>query len=322
MTSISRLRRLVPAASAAALVALLLAGCSGGGSTAEYDGGPALEAPVAPEGGSAEDFAADASAEAERSVITTGWIQLTVDDPVASAAEAVRLTEEADGRVDSRTESPGTDTQPAHASLTLRIPADRLDDVVAELRELGRVDQVSMNASDVTQQRQDLDARIEALTASVDRLRELLASAATTTDLIAIESELTTRQAELDSLTQQRDQLVDQVEYSTVTLELVTEGVAPTAGPDDFWSGLTAGWDALVAFLSAALVALGVALPWIGLMVLLAAIVVAIVLAATAPGRRRARDADAARAAQAQPSAEQARAQAEHRAAEASDRSV
>lgn len=316
MTSISRHRRLLPAASAAALVAVLLAGCS---ANAGSDAGPVVSVPMAPgdgvesSGGDAEGFATDASAEADvdRSVITTGWIQLTVDDPVASAAEAVRLTEAADGRVDSRTESPGTDTQPARASLTLRIPADELDGVVAALRELGRVDQVSMNASDVTLQREDLEGRIEALTASVDRLQQLLASAANITDLIAIESELTTRQAELDGLVQQRDLLVDQVDYSTVTLELVTEGVAPTAGPDDFWSGLAAGWAALVAFGSAALVAIGVALPWIGLMVLLAAIVVAIVLAATAPGRRRARAVQAARSGHEEPAS-----------AEASDRSV
>ena len=91
-----------------------------------------------------------------------------------------------------------------------------------------------------------------ALTASVDRLQQLLATATSISDLIAIESELTTRQAELDSLTQQRDWIVDQVDYSTLTLDLVTEDVAPDPAPDDFWSGLAAGWAALVGFASCA----------------------------------------------------------------------
>lgn len=307
MTTITRRRLLVPALAGAAVTVALLAGCTaqGSGESGSYvpmaPQAPVDEPQMLVEGDAGDAAKSDASTSAERAVITTGWMQVTVDDPVAGAAEAVKLTEAAGGRVDSRSETPGTDTQPASASLTLRIPADELDGVVDELRELGRVDQITTNASDVTTQQQDLDARIEALTASVDRLEQLLAQAATTSDLVAIESELTTRQAELDSLTQQRAWLADQVDYSTLTVDLVTEGVAPTAGPDDFWSGLVAGWEALVAFGSAALVALGVALPWLAVLAVVAALIVGVVLGATAPGRRRAKAAAEAHAAAAAP---------------------
>ena len=144
-----------------------------------------------------------------------------------------------------------------------------------------------MNASDVTQQRQDLDARIDALTASVDRLQQLLSTATGITDLIAIESELTTRQAELDSLTQQRDFLVDQVDFSTVTVGLVTEAVAPDPRPDDFWSGVLAGWAALTAFASWLGVAFGVMLPWLVALLVVAAIA-ALVIVLSTRGRRHA----------------------------------
>ncbi|MFD4420568.1 DUF4349 domain-containing protein [Agromyces sp. NPDC058484] len=286
------MRRLAPAAAAAAITALLLAGCSMGG--ASDSGVPAVgpSGPVAPEqeklqGEVAEDAAGGAADApfADRSVITTGWMSITVDDPVATAEETADLAERAGGRVDNRTETPGTDSQPASASLTVRIPADRLDAFVDELRGLGTVNSVSMNASDVTQERQDLDARIDALTASTDRLRDLLAAATSITDLIAIESELTTRQAELDSLTQQRDWLVDQVDFSTITVELVTAAVAPDPVPDDFWSGLVAGWNALLGFAAWLGVAVGVLLPWLAAALVAGAIIVAIVVLA-ARGRR------------------------------------
>lgn len=268
------------------------------------------DAPLSVEGGdeAAEGtpFAADAESYAERSVITTAWISVTVDDPIESAESAAGIAEQAGGRIDSRNETPATDTQPPSASLTMRIPADELDAVIDELRELGTVNSVSMNASDVTQQRQDLDARIEALTASVDRLRELLATATSIADLIAIESELTTRQAELDSLTQQRDQLVDQVDLSTITLDLVTEEVAPEAAPDDFWSGLLAGWGALVAFAGWLGVAFGVMLPWLLSALVIAAIVVAIVAGASRTRRARRTDAAATAAAPTAPYADAA----------------
>ena len=62
-----------------------------------------------------------------RDVITTGSVSITVEDPIRAAHDAVTITEQADGRIDSRTENPGTDNQPASASLTLRIPATALD---------------------------------------------------------------------------------------------------------------------------------------------------------------------------------------------------
>jgi hypothetical protein len=255
------------------------------------DMGPMPADGGATEGEAADSAESDANApESDRSVITTGWMSVTVDDPIASAEEASDIAEQAGGRIDNRSETPATDAQPASASLTMRVPADELKGVVNELRELGSVNSVSMNASDVTQQRQDLDARIEALTASVDRLQQLLATATSISDLIAIESELTTRQAELDSLTQQRDWIVDQVDYSTLTLDLVTEDVAPDPAPDDFWSGLAAGWAALVGFASALGVAIGVLLPWLLAGLVIAAIVVTIVVLTT---RRRPREREA-----------------------------
>ncbi|KRC59015.1 hypothetical protein ASE14_14525 [Agromyces sp. Root81] len=281
---------------AAALTALLLAGCTAGQATSSGDPGmmpgeaPAPDSQQFVEGDAADDTAVES--ETDRSVITTGWISITVDDPIATAQEAADIAEQSGGRVDSRNETPGTGTEPPSASLTIRVPADELDAVVAELRDLGTVNSVSMTASDVTQQRQDLDARIAALTASVDRLRELLTTATSITDLIAIESELTTRQAELDSLTQQRDLLVDQVDFSTISLDLVTEAVAPDAAPDDFWSGLAAGWGALVAFAGWLGVAIGVLLPWLLAALVVASIVVVIVVLSVR-GRRSGR-ADAA----------------------------
>lgn len=282
-------RRPAIAAAAAALLALLLAGCTVG---ADQSGAPMVDTPaeqVAPEPGTVEGEAAsggtaDSQQFADRSVITTGRVSITVDEPVESAQAAVDLAEARGGRVDSRTETPGTDSQPPSASLTLRIPSDELDAFMAELRGIGTVNSVSMNASDVTQQRQDLDGRIDALTASVDRLQQLLGEATTIADLIAIESELTTRQAELDSLTQQRDWLVDQVDYSTVTVDLVTEAVAPDPQPDDFWSGVIAGWNALLGFATSLGVVVGVLLPWLLAALLVGAIVLVIVLLAT---RRR-----------------------------------
>ena len=132
-------------------------------------------------------------------MVTTGAVSITVKDPLESAQAAATITQQAGGRIDSRTENPGIDGQPASATLVLRIPADKLDQAVALLKKLGTVNKFSLNAADITQQTQDLDARITSLQTSVDRLLALMATATDTADLIAIESALSQRQTELEA---------------------------------------------------------------------------------------------------------------------------
>ncbi|TFD10304.1 DUF4349 domain-containing protein [Cryobacterium sp. TMT1-66-1] len=265
------------------LTAVLLAGCTtNSGSSVNRDSGNSSEsvsggvAPAAGDKASVTGTTGDVNTSS-RDVITTGSLSITATDPVKASESAVTITEQAGGRVDSRSENPATDVQPASANLTLRIPSDELDRTLAELKKLGTLNFVTLTAQDVTQQSQDLDARITALTTSVDRLLALMASATTTADLISIESALSSRQGELESLQSQRDYLADQIDYSTVQLELVAEGTVAASGPDTFWSGIIVGWTALVTALGGLLVGLGVALPWLVLLAIVGTIVLLIV---------------------------------------------
>lgn len=291
------------------LAALLLAGCSSGmtsgsdsGDTMMSDGSVGEIAPM--QDGSADEGGFVPGAISDRAVITTGTVSLTASDPIGAADDAIKLVTGAGGRIDNRSEQPATETQPAHATLVIRVPAEQLDTVLDKIKQLGAVNTVSLNASDVTQQKQDVEARISALQTSVDRLLVLMASAANTADLIAIESALSSRQAELDSLTAQRDYLDDQIDYSTLSVDFVSEGTVAQGDPDTFWDGLVAGWNSLLAFLSGFIVVLGVLLPWLLLLALIAAIVLAIIAAARRASRRRVAERDAARDAALQPPVE------------------
>jgi len=207
-----------------------------------------------------------------------GYLTITAEDPIEAADDAVGIVERAGGRVDSRSEQPGVDGgENASAQLVVRIPSAELTETLDEIKELGEVENVSINSTDVTAQSQDLDARIEALQASVDRLLALLASATSTTDLIAIETALSERQANLESLQAQRRYLSEQVDLSTITVDFGSEDSAPVDEPEGFVDGLAAGWNALVAFLGATLIAFGVALPWLATIAVLALVVLLIV---------------------------------------------
>ncbi|PKQ18553.1 MAG: DUF4349 domain-containing protein [Actinobacteria bacterium HGW-Actinobacteria-8] len=248
-----------------------LAGCSSSADSSSA-GDPAYGGDTAQEDSMADGGAAPGAAEvnrssiADRSVIITGAMYMTVEDPIAAADEATDIVENAGGRIDARSETAPDERYGGSASLTLRIPSNRLDAVVDDLRTLGTVDQFGTDSYDVTTEVTDLEAQISTLRASTKRIEALLADAKDIKDIITLENELDGRQAELQSLEARQRGLDDQVSMSTIDLSLTTEPVVVVDdSPETFWDGLVSGWDGLVAFLSGALVILGVILPWAAL---------------------------------------------------------
>lgn len=250
----------------ALVVALLLAGCSGGEGDA-----PGAGVDRAPQHAAAADEAAAVEApsadETERLVIQTGSVSVTADDAPGVASEIARWVVAQGGRVDSRSETAATADETAWASLVVRVPAQRVTPLTDRLAELGTVTGIDLTSQDVTGTAQDLDARIHALEISVDRMESLMQDAGSTKDLLTAESALSDRQAELESLQAQRDRLADQVALSTLEISVAGPGALPaTAERGTFATGLATGWDALVSTVAWLLVALGVLLPWLALL--------------------------------------------------------
>lgn len=243
-----------------ALTLALLVGCSGpGSSSSSSGGGSGSGAAVAPGGA-----AGTPDSDADRQVVTTATASVTVKDPAAGAQRVSGLVEAAGGRVDERTEQTASGSNgTAGADLVVRIPADALTDLLADLEKVGDVANVSVSRSDVTAKTVDLDARIAALQTSVARLEGLMSGAASTADLLTAEKALSERQSDLESLQSQRALLADQVELSTLTVHLAPFGVAPPGGPDGFLDALGTGWRALVSVLHGALIVLGILVPWL-----------------------------------------------------------
>jgi len=267
------------------LAALALAGCSATGSAISSESGGA----AAPQGqpfahgatkGGAEKSGAVASKpdlSNDRQVVETGYVTIVVNRPQDAAGDAVRITEQSAGRVDGRNENASTGGKHGSATLTLRIPVSALDATLNKLKALGTVQEVSLSSSDVTMQTQDLGARITALSASVNRLIALLATATDTNTLISLETAISDRQGALESLESQQRYLADQVAMSTITLNLVSPDQAVVTQPNNFFSGLTAGWAIFVAFFSGLLVGLGVLLPWLVLAGIVAFVIILLV---------------------------------------------
>lgn len=273
---------------ALALSVFTLAGCSLAGQTSSSDSSTIGVAPESSRDLSQAPSGSGGSSEPLNTVIgpqiiTTVQLTVTVDAPITAADEAARIVSRVGGTVADRSEHAASEREPGNAQLTLRIPSDKLTATLDDLKKLGVARDTSINSTDVTSQSQDLDARITALQTSVDRLLSLMSKATTTADLITIESALSDRQANLESLQSQKRGLDDQVALSTVTLYLISQQDTPKENPDNFWTGLVTGWNGFVGFWAGVLVVIGVMVPWIAA----AGVVAGIVLLSIRSARRR-----------------------------------
>ena len=249
----------------ALLAGLLLTGCAGGSST---ESGEATMAEPAAEPA--------AVVPSDRQIIRNADIALRVEDVQAGVSSAEGIAEAAGGLV--ATQSITAEGEATYASLTLRVPAERLDAVLDSLSRLGDVTSVNVSAEDVTSQAVDLDARIAALQTSVTRLQELLSQATSAADLVQIEAELSTRQAELDSLVAQRAALADAVALSTVYVSLSPDSSVPAWTPPGFVSGLQSGWSALQSLTGLAITVAGFAMPFLIVAAVIAVPIVLVIL--------------------------------------------
>ena len=200
----------------------------------------------------------------DRSIIKTSSLTIRVKNVEKSITQAQDLATQFEGRVDdsSQYKNPGSEDS-LSANLTIRVPSANLEKALEAFKGLGDVESSSISATDVTMQKVDLDARIAALTTSIERFRELITSATNTSDLIAAETALAERQAELDSLTAQLKYLSEQVDMSVIYLALLPNDSFSAIKPIGFLSGLEKGFIALLNAAANLTSILGYFIPWI-----------------------------------------------------------
>ena len=152
------------------------------------------------------------------------------------------------------------------ARLTLSVPADKLDAVLTDLSsaKLGTVSYRSSQSVDVTETYTDTQARIEPAKDSIARVRALMVKATTLDQIVMLESELSRRQADLDSLEQRLADLDRRTTMSEVSVTLWTDETA-SPEPDDngFLAGLEKAWESLLSSLMVVLTGFAVLLPWL-----------------------------------------------------------
>jgi hypothetical protein len=273
-------RTAAPVATAGLAIVFALAGCSGSSnqSLGNAAGGGAAPATASDQAGDnargsagqAKSGSGSTPARAKlttRSIVRTATLVVRTKDVQAAANRAAGFVQGGDGYVASQQSATDgvDDARLTSVNLVLRVPVDDFDRVARDLRALGKPVADKREATDVTDEVVDVDSRVASQKKSIQRLRTLLGQAKTVGEVMDVETELTNRETELESLQARYKALSSEAALSTihVTFEVPPGTPATSTGAGGFVAGLAAGWNAFVAVLQALLTALGALIPFL-----------------------------------------------------------
>ena len=167
------------------------------------------------------------------------------------------------------------------ANLTIRIPAEAVDDFTEQVSGIANVVSQEKNLDDVTLRYVATESRMTALQTEEARLLELLAKAETMSDLLEIEARLTDVRYELESTTSQLRTFDNQIDYATIHLDISeVQEYTPVEDPT-LWERITDGFsdslDGLWESLQDLLVGIVVIFPFLLVYGALAAVVILLI---------------------------------------------
>jgi hypothetical protein len=264
---------------------MVLAGCSGSGSDTATSGAPARQdsgeaagnaKPQEPAAGKSESAGGDSRDEPTitRAIIKTGSLTVEGENVSELRQKAVTAITSLNGQVASEDTGSNSDGTITRSNLVLKVPTKSFETAIQRLSDLGKRLQIHQESSDVTEQVVDVASRIQSQRASLDRMRALMAKANTIGEIVNVESELTRREADLESLLAKQKNLALQTELATLTLTLTEKGKPPVKTEEEpdkgFVAGLKSGWNAFTAAFSAIATAVGALLPFLILLAIIA----------------------------------------------------
>lgn len=233
-------RRFLALFLAMAMLLVLVAGCSANVPNSN-------KAPVSDSGnlsGSLDENYSQSAVAANRKLIRRIYLDAETEDMDALLAKVSSRVSALGGYIEERNIYNGSSSgsQNRSATLTIRIPADKLDSFVTEVEGISNIIRNTESTDDVTLQYSDIESRLRVLRAEEERLLAFMSQAKTVSEMLQIETRLTDVLSEIDKLTSQQKLYDNLVDYGTVTLSIdEVEEYTETTRPG-FWQRLGEGF--------------------------------------------------------------------------------
>jgi hypothetical protein len=180
-------------------------------------------------------------------VVRTAELTLITKE-IDSAREAIeRIVTQNKGYV-ARLDAQGQTGAGRTLTATVRVPANQLDTVLAELKKLGQVSQETQKGEEVSFQYADLQARLTNARRTETSLIELLAQrTGKLSDVLEVERELDNVRGQIERMDAQRRTMENQVQFATVNLSVREEynakvNLAPYSTGTRLRNAVIEGW--------------------------------------------------------------------------------
>jgi hypothetical protein len=157
-------------------------------------------------------------------------LSLRAESPARVADRASLAVSRAGGFVLSR-DAESSEESVVRVALVLRVPVEKLEATLAELRQGGAVLDESRTGRDVTEEYSDTRAELAAKRKLEERMLVVLSSAKTVKEMLEVEGELARVRGEADKLEGRTRYLENHASLATINLSIVSpvQPVAPVA---------------------------------------------------------------------------------------------
>jgi len=225
------------------LVVLLLASCAGESSIG-YSPDVMMESSAPMSRGVTDSYAgeADNSVYSEgglqvkesqvRMVIKNASLSIVVEEPGVSLEAISKLASDLGGFVVSsnlyRTQT-ANGLEVPQANITIRVPADTLDQALAEIKSgAGQILSENVSGQDVTQEYTDLESRLRNLERAEEQLSEIMEQAWETEDVLVVYNRLVEVQEQIELIKGQMKYYEQSAELSAISINIqANEAVQP-----------------------------------------------------------------------------------------------
>jgi hypothetical protein len=200
---------------------------------------------------------------ATRLIVRTGQAGIEVDSLEPAIAEMRRVAQRVGGFVANASVQSGRN-QVRSASLQLKAPSSRFDDLTEGLKPLGRLQFINVAAEDVSEEFVDLTARVANSHRLEERLIELLRNrTGKLQDVLTVERELARVREEIERMEGRVRFLQASAQLSTLTVNLYEPAplLASAPGRSPIADAFKTAWRNFVGLVAGVIASLGFVVP-------------------------------------------------------------
>lgn len=212
------------------------------------------------------------SLSVDRKIIKSAYLSIIVDN-LRTRTNELQDKAKALGGFASSSSITTLDDGTENANLTLRVPADKADTALKDVRAIAtRIVTDTLNNDDTTDQLVDIEARLKALHESDDQYGQILKQATNVDDILKITQTRNDVRQQIEQLNAQQESIQNQVAFSTISVSMSTEtGLPgqPTWRPaleaKRAWQVFIRASEGTLSILIVGLVSLPLVLAWLGI---------------------------------------------------------